>query len=227
MWDRHNPNCRALLFGVVAAMAGVGASRVATGLNYKMHKLFDFHTVVQAGVWGDLGVAVASFALGTLICRGVVRTFPPTAGPCIGLPLMTSMAILLALSIGTGLGVAIKSRDADFVVFSFTFSLMYTHFTTLPTLIVLMGAGMGIWLVLCSEEATASSPSSSSRPLPIRNIKARYRVWVPPKDLRIIAPRWWLALTFGDDSDTSSLRRTQTDALQNGGERKDRPSAAT
>lgn len=226
MWDRSNPSWRALLFGVAAATAGVGASRVATGLHYKMHGLFDFHTVVKAGAWGDLGVAVVSFALGTVICRGVVRTFPATAGPCIGLTLMTSMAILLALSIGTGLGGAIKSRHADTAMLFFAGSFIYAHFTTLPTLIVLMGAGMGIWVVLCSEEATPSPPSSP-RSLPVRNVRARYRVWIPPQDLRIAAPRWWLALTFGDDGDTSVLRRDQPDALENGGERKDGASAAT
>ena len=73
-------NWRALLFGVGAAMAGVGAARAAFGLHYKMHALFDFHTVVKAGAWGDLGVAAVSFLLGTLICRAVVRVFPPTAG---------------------------------------------------------------------------------------------------------------------------------------------------
>lgn len=226
MWSGNNPNSRALLFGVAAAMAGVGATRVATGLHYKMQELFDFHTVVKAGAWSDLGVAVVSFTLGTLICRGVVRTFPPTAGQCIGLTLMTSMAILLALGIGAGLCGAIKSRHADTAMLFFAGSLIYAHFTTLPTLIALMGAGMGIWVVLCSEEAATSSPSSSSRSLPVRNVRARYRVQVPPNDLRIVAPRWWLALTFGGDGDTSALRREQPGALQNSGEQKDRPSAA-
>ena len=226
MWGRIILNHRSLLFGAGAAMVGVAAARTATGLRFKLHTMFDFHTVLNAGARGDIGVAAVSFVLGTLICRAVVRVYPPTDGPCVGLTLMTPMAILLALCVGIGLGQIIKFGHAEFAALSFGLSLAYAHVTTLPTLIVLMAAWTGIWVMLCSE--AAAQPSRSSSPLPtVQNIGARNRVWVPPKDLRIVAPRWWLALTFGDDNDTSALRRTLSGATDNGGERQDGPSAAT
>ncbi|MGE0421104.1 MAG: hypothetical protein AB7O88_02510 [Reyranellaceae bacterium] len=217
MSGRTNPNRRTLLFAVGASMAGVGAARAAFGLRYKLHTLFDFHTVVNAGAWGDLGVAAVSFLLGFLICRAVVREFPPTAGLCVGLALITSMAILLALGIGTGLGQFIRLVSADLTLLLAASSLIYSHVTTLPTLIVLMAAWTGVWVMLCSEETGRPTPSSSSPPITTRNIRARYHVWIPPADLRIVAPRWWLALTFGDD----------IDVLHKDDERKDGPGAAT
>jgi hypothetical protein len=125
---------------------------------------------------------------------------------------MTSMAILLALSVGTGLGGAIRSGHANFTarLADGSFSFIYAHVTTLPTLIVLMTAWTGIWVMLCSEEP-AKFPTSTSPVAPVRNLRERYEVWVPPADPRIVAPRWWLALTFGDDRDAATPRHTQDD----------------